>query len=97
MWKLRNKLHPAKQIDPPMAKHDKEGNLVTAPPLIRKLYLDTYTERLRHREIKQEFTEVFNLKTELWNRRLEMLKLNKSPKWNMDDLNQVLRKLKNNK
>ena len=31
MWKLKNKLLP-RPTDPPMAKKDKGGNLVTAPP-----------------------------------------------------------------
>ena len=97
MWKLRKKLHPSKQMDPPMAKKETKGNLITAPPLIRKLYLDTYVDRLSHRKTKKEFEDVYNLKTELWTRRLERLRTIKSPGWNMDDLNQVLKKLKNNK
>ena len=40
MWKLKNKLCP-KQNDPPMAKKDKMGALITEPNLLRKLYLDT--------------------------------------------------------
>ena len=62
MWRLRKKLHPSKSTDPPMAKVDKRGNLVTAPNLIRKLYLNTYTDRLQHREMKLEFLNVFFMK-----------------------------------
>ena len=51
MWKLKNKLCPT-QVDPPMAKRDKLGSLITAPNLIKKLYLDTYTDRLRNREMR---------------------------------------------
>ena len=72
-WKLRKKLHPAKTIDPPMAKLDRRGNIVTAPNLIRKLYLDTYIDRLRQRKMNPELLEVFNLKTELWKRRQKIL------------------------
>ena len=61
------------------------------------MYLDTYVHRLRHREIRPELTEVSRLKTMLWNRRLDELKSNKSQKWTMDDLNEVLKGLKNNK
>ena len=60
MWKLRKKLHPSKTIDPPMAKVDTKGNLVTAPNLIRKLYLDTYKNRLSHRQMKNEFFRRFS-------------------------------------
>ena len=97
MWKLRKKLHPSKQMDPPMAKLDKDGNLITAPPLIRKLYLETYVDRLRHREMNTEFVELFHLKNELWKRQLELLRLKKSPIWTINDLNKVLKKLKNTK
>ena len=97
MWKLRKKLHPSKSTDPPMAKVDMKGNLVTAPNLIRKLYLDTYIDRLQHRKMKLEFLEVFNMKTELWKRRQKALKSIKSSDWSLTDLNYVLKGLKNNK
>ena len=96
-WKLRKKLHPAKTIDPPMAKLDRRGNIVTAPNLIRKLYLDTYIDRLRQRKMNPELLEVFNLKTELWKRRQKILKSKVTPRWSMKDLNLVLKSLKNNK
>ena len=96
MWKLRKKLHP-QQVDPPMAKYDKSGNLITAPPLLRKLYLDTYVDRLRHREMQPDLIEVYNLKTTLWDYRLEVLKSNKSQNWKMEELTKVLKNLKNNK
>ena len=96
MWKLRSKLRP-KQLDPPMAKIDKGGNIITAPSLLRKLYLDTYVDRLRHREMKPELMEVFNMKMTLWDFRLELLKENKSRNWQEEDLNKVLKGLKNNK
>ena len=97
MWKIRKKLHPSKQVDPPMAKKDAKGNVITAPHLLKKLYLDTYKDRLRHRDMKQEFEQVYYLKTELWDRRLEWLRTVKSPNWSADDLEKVLKKMKNDK
>ena len=97
MWKLRKKLHPYKQTDPPMAKNDKNGNLITAPSLLRNLYLNTYTDRLRHREMKTEFSDVFQLKMKLWSLRYESLKSKKSHTWPLKALENVLRTLKNNK
>ena len=96
MWKLKNKLCPT-QADPPMAKKDKFGSLITAPNLLRQLYLDTYTDRLRNREIRPELSELYNLKCELWNLRFEALKSNQSRQWTVKDLDKVLKKLKNNK
>ena len=51
MWKLKNLLCP-NQTDPPMAKKDKNGTLITSPNLLKKLYLYTYKDRLKSREIK---------------------------------------------
>ena len=96
MWKLKTKLNP-KQLDPPMAKVDKGGNLITAPPLLRKLYLDTYVDRLRHREMKPNLLDVYEMKMKLWNYRLAVMKTNKSEDWQLEDLLKVLKHLKNNK
>ena len=84
-------------MNTPMGKVDNGGNLITAPPLLRKLYLDTYVHRLRHREMKTEFLDVFELKTTLWNYQLEYCRGNKTDDWLLKDLTKVLRKLKNNK
>ena len=97
MWKLRKKLHPTKQMDPPMAKHDKKGNLITAPSSLRLLYLKTYQNRLQHREMKPEFSEVFLLKMKLWKLRYEILKSKKSQAWPLEALENVLKAMKNNK
>ena len=97
MWKLRKKLHPSKQTDPPMAKKDKKGNLVTAPALLRSLYLETYKDRLRHRAIKPEFSDIYLLKMKLWNLRHESLKSKKSKAWPLKALDTVLKGMKNNK
>jgi hypothetical protein len=96
MWKLKNKLFP-NSVDPPMAKRDKYGTLISAPSLLKKLYLDTYTERLRNREIRPEITDLYEMKCELWNLQFEALKSRKSRPWEVSDLDKVLKKLKNNK
>ena len=61
-----------------MAKKDKGGNLVTAPLPLKKLYLETYKERLSHRPMKAEYSDIFDLKTKLWKLRYEELKSVKS-------------------
>ena len=47
-WKFKQRLCP-RQTDPPMAKRDNRGNLVTASKSLKKLYIQTYTARLQHR------------------------------------------------
>ena len=64
LWKLKQRLCP-KPKDPPMAKKDLLGNLVTAPNELKELYAKTYEYRLRHRSMKEDLMDVYSLKTEL--------------------------------
>ena len=57
-WKLKRKLCPIAE-DPPMAKRNKSGNIVTAPEAIKDLYVDTYKDRLRNRDMKLELMDTF--------------------------------------
>ena len=82
---------------PPTAKQDKNGALITSPNLLKKLYLDTYSDRLKNRDIKTELQDLYFLKSELWESRLEELRETKSRKWTVEDLEIVLKKLKKNK
>ena len=87
----------SKPDGPPMAKRDSNGNLITAPNLLKKLYLETYKDRLRNREMKPELTDLYCLKSELWKWRLDELQGTKTQLWNIDELNKVLKGLKSNK
>ena len=84
-------------MDPPMAKLDAQGNLITAPNALKDLYLQTYVDRLKHRPIEAGMTENYHSKVELWNRRFEYLKHQKSPSWTEEELSSALKSLKNNK
>ena len=70
MWNLKAKLCP-RPIDPPTAKKDKNGKLVTNPEKLLDLYLETYKERLSHRKMKKEYDDIFKMKNQLWELRLE--------------------------
>ena len=96
MWKIKRKLFP-QAMDPPMAKKDSKGNLITSPNLLKMLYAETYRNRLRQREMLPHLMDIFVLKTELWKTRLEIIRTKKTPKWNMKQLDEVLKSLKNNK
>lgn len=80
-----------------MAKRDSNGNLITSPDLLLSLYLDTYKDRLRHRQMKDDLLETFNLKSTLWQSILKFINGRKSEPWVMSKLDQVLSKIKNNK
>ena len=96
LWKLKRKLCP-NTSDPPLAKRDEIGNLVTAPEKLRALYARTYLHRLRCREMKPELMDVLFLKEALWSSRMKELKLMKTEDWNMNELEIVLNDFKNNK
>ena len=61
LWKLKSKVLPRPQ-DPPMAKRDAGGNLVSAPLPLKKLYIETYKKRLEHRPMKPELQDIYELK-----------------------------------
>ena len=80
-----------------MAKRDKHGTLLTAPNLVKKLYLETYRERLKNIKMKTELEDLFCLKSELWDWRLDELEGRKTKMWTVEDLEKVLKGLKTNK
>ena len=96
VWKLRKKLCP-KPLEQLTAKMDKEGNLVTDPESIKEIYLEAYADRLKHKNILPELENHKILREQLFSERLALAKSNKSPPWTMDQLDNVLRKLKRGK
>ena len=95
MSEIKKKLCP-RPNDPPMAKRDTSGNLVTSPENLKSLYLETYKHRLRHRLMKHDFEDIFYLKNELWKYRLTHLKKVVTGPWTENQLDKVIKSLKNN-
>ena len=95
LWKVKSKLYPT-VTEPPLAKKDIDGNLVTAVLPLKELYLSTYVQRLSDRPMKDNMAELRELKTTLWEGRLGLIKDKKSKDWTMTDLEKVLKSLKNN-
>ena len=80
-----------------MGKLDEQGNLITAPNALKNLYLEHYVKRLRHRTIKDDYQENYDMKVLLWQLRFKQLKLTKSDNWTIKDLKCTLKSLKSNK
>ena len=95
-WKLKGKLWK-KTVDPPIAKRDTLGNLITAPEALKSLYSETYRMRLSNREMKEELKDIFTLKEELWSSRMKELLNRKSEEWSVNELRTALKRLKSNK
>ena len=97
MWELLKRKYPKNSPSVPVGKKDNFGNLITNHEGLKKLYLQTYTQRLRNRPIKKELKELKVLKEELFHMRIELAKCRKSVPWTMDDLEMILKHLKTGK
>ena len=96
-WALKKKLSPKNTLDPPAAKKDENGKLVTSKSHLEKLYLKTYQERLQPNIVKPSLKESEYRKEYLFEIRLQLAKHQSSKKWTLQDLNKALKSFKNNK
>ena len=96
-WKLKNKLVPKENNDAPTAKRDANGNLISDKDLLEDLYCEFYSQRMKPNPIKKELAEMEKHKEYLYQLRLKLADLDETPDWTMDELNKVLKSLKNNK
>ena len=94
LWAINKKLFPRNSETLPFAKKDLEGKLVSSQTELKKLYLETYVTRLRHRPMKPQFEHLKTLKEELCTKRLEIAKLRRSDPWSKEHLKTVLTGLK---
>ena len=93
-WGLKKKLAPKNVIDPPAAKKDAEGKLVTEKSQLEKLYLETYKERLKPNPISENFQELKELKEYLFSLRKRLAETEVSEDWTFSELEKVLKSLK---
>lgn len=93
MWKVKKKLF-SRPKEPPTAKKDEHGNLITAPSALKNLYLITYKNRLEHRKMKECYHDIRKLKSDLWELRFESLKTKPSKPWTIEDLEEATKSLK---
>ena len=96
LWSLKKNLFP-KSRDPPTAMINSEGNLETDGEVIKEMAIEAYEERLKNRPIKQGLEDVKSAKEKLSESLMEKARTNKTPQWNMEDVSEVLKKLKKNK
>ena len=96
-WALKKKLSPKNTIDPPAAKKDEHGNLVTDRELLEDLYVRTYESRLQPNPVPDEYKELEELKEYLFEIQMKLAKSRVSSDWCLADLNKALKSFKNNK
>ena len=96
IWKLKKQLFPRSR-DPPTAMMDDSGNLVTNTEEIKDMAVKAYEHRLRNRPMKEGMEKIKEAKENVSQKVMEAARNNKTDPWDMDDLDIVLAKLKNNK
>ena len=97
LWEMLKRKYPKCGPKVPVGKKDKAGNLISNHAGLKELYLQTYMHRLRNRPIKDDFQEIKTLKDNLFELRLRLANSNKSAPWTMDDLELVLKNLRQGK
>ena len=97
IWDLKKKVFPKITPSLPAAKKDVTGRIVTDPIGLKKLYMDTFSHRLRTRPPKKSFAETVELQKKLIEKRLAITEDKVSPDWSEHDVISVMRSLKNGK
>ena len=97
MWSLKRKVFPKNKESLPFAKKDCDGKIITAQSELKKLYLETFVHRLRHRPVSVKYQYLKKLKEELCFKRIRYAKRHKTQPWTLSEMRKTLRKLKDNK
>jgi hypothetical protein len=96
LWKLKKKLHK-NFVDPPTAMKDSRGRLLTDKDSILSETLKHYKKVLENRTITEGLETHQTDREDLALKRLEQASMNKTPAWDMEDLTEAIKSLKNNK
>ena len=97
LWKAKQKKFPKHTKPLPVAKVDINGRIISNPEELKRLYLNTYIHRLRHRPIRPDLKHLESLKMELFNKRLQLVRMKEPKPWEIENLRTVLKSLKKNK
>ena len=85
-WGLKKRLAPNNIIDPPAAKKNSEGVLITGRKELKDLYLETYKARLAPNDISDDLVELKELKEYLFSLRKRLAETETSKDWTLDQL-----------
>ena len=96
-WKMMKKLSPKNSIEPPAAKKDAQGNLVTSREGLEHLYLRTYIDRLQPNELEENMSDLKDLKSYLLEVQLKCAETKVTRDWSLDELEKALKSMKNGK
>ena len=96
LWKLKQKISP-RPTDPLTAMMNEEGVLITEPEEIEKLALQHYQKLFENLPIDEDLKEMQILKEKVCKMRLKICSETKTDPWTNEDIEYVLKQLKNDK
>ena len=85
MWSLKKRLN-METNEPPMAKFDKNGQLITSKKGLLTLYEEEYKQRLCPPNPHEGYEELQSMKEYLFKLRMELAKNETSPQWNAEQI-----------
>ena len=94
LWKLRKKVSP-RPTDPPTAMESKDGVILTDPIEIQKEALKYYENLFEDLPIEEDYADMQIWKEKLCKMRLKLCAQEKTDPWTLEDLEIVLKGLKN--
>ena len=97
MWKKHKRLWPKWGSNLPTAKKNHKGKLISNPGAIKLLLAREYKDRLRRRPVRSDFADMRKRREEIIKLKLFLAGRKKSRDWTMDDIEEALKNLKNNK
>ena len=97
MWKVLKKICPKLKSILPSAKKNHRGKIVSSKSDIKNLLATEYRNRLRSRPYLNDLIATKLRRKKLFNLKLKLAELNKTPIWTMKDLERALDDLKRNK
>ena len=92
-----NKKVKSQYVEPPVATTDSKGNILTSKEDILKNTVKYYQKVLENREIKEDLKDYRKDREELAILRMKLAEANKTPDWDMEKLDAVLKHLKKDK
>ena len=97
MWKTLKKISPKSGRSLPTAKKNHRGRIISAPGELKQLLAKEYKERLRTRPRRPDLLSLEERRKKIFEIKMKLAEANESKEWEMKDLDQAIRDLKNNK
>ena len=97
IWKQMKKAFPSKTKPIPTGVINIEGKVITNPVEKKKVTLDHFLHRMRKRPYKEEVKDILQSEEKVFLQRIILAKENKSPPFEMKELEEALNQLKKRK